>query len=258
MPIAQKKRIGNGLRVLLINDNPSVEITFMAAFALKGIGAELVFRKTVEEGTSLIRKSVLEGKSFNAIFLDKNMGGSAQTTAQALIKLVEAESPKSHICIESAESGPGKFGKFPFISLIGDISEANNKIREFMEKVAREPYRKTPSKISLRSIRRPHPVLCKDGVVKVFHWPEDGKMPNAMTQELKKGGKTLTIQQAIEHGYNERISNSADVSALFAERKRVAGIVTEAKKRSKFMNRFFGRNRQPALPTPKNRNHRVR
>lgn len=202
---------GSGLRILLVNDQYEA-VSFLFEYSIND--ASFRFAKTVPDAMKLLRTAK---EPFHVVFIDKNLGRSGTGSAQDVINAVERLSPNSHICIHSAETGPGELGRFPFIPLTGQGKTIQGKIRRFIRGVENQPFRTTPSKIDLSVLKRPVPILTVTGRVKVFRLVEGTSMPAEMERMIQEGGRALSIEEAI-HG--ERVS-AIDRAALIAERDRV-------------------------------------
>jgi len=233
---------GTGLRVLVVNDQVRIlHDVFGDAFS----DARLVYCETAKEALAKIRATKRSGKLFNAVLIDKNLGyGGKGRGAQDVVNAVERLSPKSHICIHSGETGPGKFTTFPFVSfgsadVIGDF-------RKFIVVVEKQPFRKVPSKIDLAVLKRPIPVITKSGAIRVFCLVEGSSPPKQMQKIIKEGGRAMSITEAIE--MSGRISSARDRSALLAERTRATKFQKAVKKAQKKTTR-----RTPKKPPRRHR-----
>lgn len=189
--------------------------------------AELRFAENVEGALSLIKDSNAERKPpFNIVFIDKNLvnpqSAERYAGARKAIDAVAEASPRSHVCIESAERGPGQLGNLPFISLLGDIlEEVPEKFRNFFETVEREPFRTEALRANLNALQRPLAVRNKDGRIEVFYFVEGDPFPEKAQAMLRQGGQMLSINDALRLG--EETLSAKDRSALMAAREHQTG-----------------------------------
>ncbi len=217
---------GEKLKILVVNDQES-SVRYLFQDVING--SRITGIKTAEDALKLIETNKKRGEPFNVILIDKNLGGFGQSMyAQALIDNINKISPESHICIHSAESGPGQFGRFPFISITSDLNKIITDIKNFIVKVEQKPFRATPARINLSVLARPIPILTAGGTIRVVRAVEGDKLPQEAQGLISEGGRILNITQAIKMG--DKISKPADRTALYEERDRVSAFIQTAKK----------------------------
>jgi hypothetical protein len=227
---APLKPIGKGISVLLIDDMAEKIPIFENAFMRKKIQARLVLCLTLRDARDAIMRQNETGRPFNAVLLDKT------GFAEEAIDLVATTSPKSRICIQSAEDGPGRFAGFHFIDILDRLEVVAGRVRKFMEKVDREPYLKEPQKISLASLRRPIAIRDLGGHIWVHYFVENGPLPKEAQELLSEGGKILNLNEALEAGLGE-FARRGDRSALFIEQERIEQRIARAATQSRTSGR---------------------
>jgi len=215
---------GTGLRILVVNDHTQ---SWIGLFRHTINDAEITGCYNASQALGQITASVRRKKPFNAILIDKNLGDMEGETTQKLIDKIGAISPVSHICIHSAETGPGKFARFDFISLYDRTWMAQ--MRRYIARIEKQPFRKSAAKIDLGALARPVPVRAPHGgVIKVFYVIEGNPLPAQMKELIAGGGQPLSIPEAIQDVGN--VSRIADREALFKEAQRVGAIGLPARK----------------------------